>query len=348
MSSWKRADFDRAFPPDRSAQPDPEIRLYIFAGPDESGSRDLASRAVKALADRSDPLSVTDIAASDLAGDPGRLPDEAASVPMFGGTRVILVTGAGDAAAEAARLLLDAPVAGNPVVYVSGDLAKTNGLRKLAEEHPRARFLFSYPLDARDAGRWLLGAAGALGLKPEPGVGERLVAAADGDVGVLARELEKFALYLDATPEAPKRLSAADFARLGADSAEDDQNALVQAITIGDLITLERQLSLLAGSSAIPVLRAMARRLLLLADLRAAVDSGLQARAAVDRVRPPVFWKDKDLLADSLSAWPERRIRIGLSAMLAAEEAIKTPNSVGDALGWQALLEMAVRQRHGV
>lgn len=344
MSSWKRADFDRAFPQDRNARPDPEVRLYIFAGPDESGSRELATRAVKALADPTDPLSVTDLAASDLAGDPGRLPDEAASVPMFGGSRVIRVTGAGDAASEAARLLLDAPAAGNPVLFVSGDLSKTNSLRKLAEEHPRARFLFSYPLDARDAGRWLAGAAAALGLKPEPGVGERLVAAADGDVGVLARELEKFALYLDAAPEAPKRLTAADFARLGADSAEDDQNALVQAITTGDLKTVDRQLSLLAGSSAIPVLRAMARRLLLLADLRSAVDTGLQPRAAVDRVRPPVFWKDKDMLADNLPAWPERRIRTGLSAMLAAEEVIKTPGSAGDTHGWQALLSLAVRQ----
>ncbi len=342
MSSWKRADFDRAFPVDRPPAIDPNIRLYVFAGSEESGTRELAGRAVRAMADASDPLSVTDIPAGELAGDPGRLPDEAASVPMFGGTRVIRVTGAGEAVAEAAQLLLAAPAAGNPVVFQAGDLTKANALRKLAEDHDLARFLFSYPLDAREASRWLMDAASALGLKPEPGVGERLVSAADGDVGVLGQELEKFALYLEASPAAPKRLTASDFARLGADGAENDQYALVQAATIGDMPRFERQLSLLAGTSAIPVLRAMSRRLFLLADLRAAMDSGSTPRAAVERARPPVHFKERHALTESLSAWPERRIRAGLSAMLRAEEAIKAPHSVGDVLGWQALLTLAL------
>ncbi len=342
MSSWKRGDFDRAFPIGKPALPDSAIRLYLFLGPDESSSRELAGRVAKAFADPADPMAISDIASTDLAADPGRLPDEAASVSMFGGSKVIRVAPATDSLAEAARLLLAAPAAGNPVIFVAGDLGKASPLRKLAEESPAVRMLVSYPLAAGDARRWLADAAKAHGIRLEPGVGDQLLAAADGDTGVLAQELEKFALFLDASAADPKTLSAADFSRLGADSAEDDMNALVHAITMGKLPAVERQLALLAGSSPIPALRAMARRLLLLADLRAQVDAGVSASEAVNRVRPPIFFKEKDSLAASLSGWSRRRIAAGLAAMLAAEEGIKTADSAGSPLGWQALLLLAV------
>ena len=122
-------------------------------------------------------------------------------------------------------------------------------------------------------------------------------------------------------------------------------NALIQAITAGNLKMVERHLSLLAGSSPIPALRAMARRLFLLADLRAQVDAGSSAADAVGRARPPVFFKERDSLAASLAAWSGRRIAAGLAAMLAAEAAIKAPSSPGDPLGWQALLLVAVPPR---
>ena len=345
MTTWKRQDFDRAFPADKPTTADPAIRLFVFAGKEESLSRDLAGRALRTLADPTDPMSVCDITPGDLAADPARLADEAASVPMFGGVRVIRVSGVTESIAEAARLLLAAPAAGNPAIFIAADLAKTSALKKLVEDSPYARILISYPLEARDASRWMKDATTSLGLRPEPGVSERMVAASDGDVGVLTQELEKFALFLDASPETPKRLTLQDFAALGADSADDDMNALVQAITVGDLKMVERHHALLAGSSAIPALRAMARRLLLLADCRAQMEAGASASDAVSRARPPLFFKERDAVANSLASWPARRIRAGLSAMLAAEEAIKMPASAGDALGWQALLLLAVPTR---
>jgi len=342
MTAWKRADFDRAFPAGKAAPPDPAIRLFVFAGPDESGSRNLAAQATRAFVDPADPMAVTDLASAELAADPGRLPDEAASVPMFGGVKVIRVAPALDAAADAAVLLLAAPAAGNPVIFVAGDLGKASALRKLAETDKAARLLISYPLDAANAGRWLTGAARGHGLRLEAGVQERMIAATDSDIGVLSQELEKFALFLDASVAAPKPLSLEDYAKLGADSAEDDMNALVHAIMVGNLQRVERQLSLLSGSNPIPALRAMARRLLLLADLRAQIDQGQSAAEAVSRARPPVHFKERDSLVAAIVGWSRRRISNALSTTLAAEAAIKAPGSAANPLGWQALLLLAV------
>jgi DNA polymerase-3 subunit delta len=336
MTAVKRPELQR-----RLGAWDPAIRLILLSGPDESASRSLAIEALKALGDPSDPMALTDFAGDELKSDPARLADEAASVSMFGGRRVIRVTGAADTCAEAVRILLAAPAAGNPVVMLAGDLPKSSTLRKLAEENPQALALHSYPLSGPELDRWLQAEARALGLRLESGVADRFLSATGGDTGILASELAKFALFRDASPESPKTLERGHLAALGADSAEEDMGLLVNAIIAGNGPAAERQLRLLDGSSAIPALRAVARRLLQMAEARAAVDGGQQPLAAVKALRPPIFWKDADMVAASLKNWPMPRIRGALSALLAGERAIKSRGSPGDTAGWQAIAALA-------
>lgn len=336
MTALKRPDLLR-----RLAAWDPAIRLILLSGPDESASRGLAQEALKALGDPADPMALTDFTAEELKSDPAKLADEAASVSMFGGRRVIRVTGAADSTAEAVRILLAAPVAGNPVVMLAGELSRASSLRKLAEDSPMTLALHSYPLAGPELERWLQAEARAAGLRLESGVADRFLSVTGGDTGILASELAKFALFLDATAEAPKTLERGHLAALGADSAEEDMGLLVNAIIAGNGAAAERQLRLLEGGSAIPVLRALARRLLQMAEARAAVDAGQQPMAAVKALRPPIFWKDADMVAASLRNWPLPRIRGALSALLAGEQAIKTPRSPGDTAGWQVIAALA-------
>lgn len=324
---------------------DNQIRLLLLAGPDESTSHDLAQLALKKLADPADPMALTDLPADELRRDPGRLADEAASTSMFGGRRAIRVTGAGDATTPAVTLLLEAQATENPVVMVAGNLTKASKLRKLAEGAQNIRVLISYPMTARDAHSFLTQEARTLGLNPEPGVIEQLVSAADADVGILRSELEKFALYLDASPEQPASFTHADLLALGADAAAEDIGSLINAITSGNAKMAGRQLDLLAGASPIPALRAMARRLMQLLEAQALVDNGQSAEMAVKALRPPIFWKDAGLLTSALRkpGWPVARSRAALRSVLAAERAIKTPGSAGSTLGWQALIRLAQR-----
>lgn len=342
MTALKRPDLLR-----RLAAWDPAIRLILLSGPDESASRSLALEALKALGDPADPMALTDFSAEELKSDPAKLADEAASVSMFGGRRVIRVTGAAENCAEAVRILLAAPVAGNPVIMLAGDLSKASTLRKLAEDSPQALALHSYPLASADLERWLQAEARSLGLRLDSSVTDRFLSATGGDTGILASELAKFALFLDASPDAPRTLERGHLAALGADSAEEDMGLLVNAIIAGNAAAAERQLRLLEGGSAIPVLRALARRLLQMAEARAAVDRGQQPQAAVKALRPPIFWKDADMVAASLRHWPMPRIRKALSALLAGEQAIKSPRSPGDTSGWQAIAAL-VQPRLGM
>ncbi len=344
MASLKRSDLARAL-----QQWNPDMRLLLLAGPDESGSREAADLALRALADPQDPLSVIDLTPEQLRADPGRLADEAASVSMFGDRRAIRVSGAGENVQEAVDLLLAAPVAGNPVVMLAGNLAKTSGLRKLAEKSPLAQLLLSYPLEGGALLRWLKDQADARGLLLTRQVADRLLAATDADIGILSAELDKFQLFLNASAQSPQRLDGQAFSALAADSAEENIGALVSAVIAGDARARERQLRLLAGSSAIPVLRALARRLLQMAEARAAMDRGSSAAAAVRQLRPPIFpFREQDLVAAALADWPQPRINRALAQMLQAERRIKTASGPGDRAGWQAILALGMMAGAGV
>lgn len=318
-----------------------DVRLLLLAGPDESGVATLAARALATLADAGDPLSIIDLPPERLKADPGLLADEAASLSMFGGRRVVRVDGAGEATVPALELLLAVPAAGNPVVMTAGDIRKTSALWKLTDKAPTARLAICYMLEGQDMQRWLTERARAEGLTLAPGIGERLAAAAGNDIGVLARELEKFALYLNATPDNPQRLEAAHVEALGVDSLDEDLLQLVSALIAGNDAALDRQLGLLPPNNAIGVLRVLARRLLQLAEIRTAMDRGASAGEAITSLRPPMFWKERDSTAAAMPRWSQRRIHRALDRVLEAEAAIKTPSSAGDVLGLQAVAGMA-------
>lgn len=340
MSELKRAQLDPLL-----ARFDPAIRLLLLAGPDTGSVADLAARARAALADPADPLSVVDLAADMLRADPGRLADEAASAGLFGGSVVIRVDSAQDSLLPAVEALLSAPAAGNPVVMTAGDLPRTSALRKRAEADPAVRLLLCYPPDARELARWIAGRGTALGLGFEAGVVDRLIASADGDLGVIGQELEKFALYRAATPDAPQRLALADLAVLGAGSPEEDVAALVQGLTVGDRVLVGTHLRRLPPNEAIAALRATARRLLQLAAARAAMDDGASPADALRTLRPPIFWKEADGVAASLPRWPASRIEAALARVLAAETGIKTPGSPGETPARQAIAAIAAERR---
>ena len=328
-------------------RPDPAVRLYLFHGADEAASRELAARFGTKLADPADPMSRTDLSPSELKADPGKLADEAAAVSMFGGARLIRVEGAGDESEEAVQLLLDAGAAGNPVVMTAGTLRKGSKLLSLAEASPKAFSFVSYAPDARDLGGFVGEVAAELGLKPTRDAVAALVDACAGDRGILRRELEKLALYLDAAPDRAQPLERGHLAAVGASLDDADFSALVEAVAGGRPGEADRQLAQLEGQgvAGIVMLRALARRLWTLAELRDTVDAGQGVEAAIGALRPPLFWKDKPAVTAQLQRWRAPALRAALARVLETERATKRSGSAGDVLASQAMLGIAVQGR---
>lgn len=319
-------------------RPDPSVRFYLFHGPDEAGSRALAERLLKGLgAEKSAMLG------QDVKADPARLADEAGAISLFGGRRAIWIEPAGDEIAAGAEALLELIASENAVIAVAGSLRKTSTLLKLAEAHSRSLSHISYIPEGRDLERLVVDLAREVGLRVSPDMARRIADTSAGNQAIVAQELEKLALYLDASPQSPRDLDPDTVDLLGADSAEAD------LIRLGDLALAGRMNALLdelarlphGGSEPIPVLRALQRRLLMLAPLRARIERGESVDGVMTAMGKSLFWKDKPIIQRLLSTWSSERLAEVASRVSQLERQIMLRPLADDAALGETLVTLA-------
>jgi DNA polymerase-3 subunit delta len=281
-------------------QPDAKIRFYLFHGPDEAQSRALATRLLEALG-----ASKFVLTGGAVKSDPAALADEASAMSLFGGKRVVWIEPATRDIEDGVAALLEGPPGESAVVAIAGALPKTSTLLKLAESSPEALAFAAYAPEGQDAERMVIDVARRFGLKVSPPVAARIADGADNDQAIVAQELQKLALYIDASPHAPKELDHGAIDDVGADTAEGDFQRLADLALGGELDELSGELARLpaGGSEAIPVIRSLQRRVLMLAPLRARVERGERVDAVMTSSARALFWKDKTKVQRMLSKW---------------------------------------------
>ncbi len=319
-------------------QPNSNTRFYLFHGPDEAGSRALAERLLRGLGAEKFAL-----AAQAVKSDPASLADEAGAISLFGDKRALWIEPAGDEIVAGVDALLDAPACESPVVAVAGGLRKTSALLKLAEAHSAALSHISYVPEGRDLERLIVDLGRDIGLRLSSDIAQRIAAAAAGNQAVAARELEKFALFLGASSANPADLDPETVDILGADAAEADLMRLGDLALAGRMDELLDELARLphGGSEAIPVLRALQRRLLMLAPLRARIERGDRIGDVMAAMGKALFWKDKPLVERLLATWPAERLAEAASRVSALERQIMLRPLADEAALGETLVTLA-------
>lgn len=284
-------------------RPDADIRFFLFYGPDEGQSRGHAERLVKGLGAEKFSMS-----AQALKSGMAALADEAAAIGLFGGKRALWVEPAADEIADAVVDLLNAPAVESPAIAIAGALRRTSSLVKLAESHPRALAHISYELSERDSERLVDELARGEGLRLAAGLAARIASAAGNERGIIEQELAKLALFVGASPESPAGADREAFDSIGA-GVDGDSMRLGDLALAGDLKALTHELDVSAADAEpITVVRALQRRLLMLAPLRARVDGGQRPHDAVTSAGKSVFWKEKELVTRLLSLWDSKSL----------------------------------------
>jgi DNA polymerase-3 subunit delta len=302
--------------------------FFLLYGPDDSGSRALLKLLASSAGAGAERV---DLAGADLRSDPARLADEAASLSLFGGARYIVVDPAGDESVAAVEALVEAPAAGNPVALIAGALKPASKLLKLALAEPRAFAFASYAPEGQEAERLAADMARAEGLTVAPDVARRLADSCAGNRAILGQELAKLALYVGASPERPRPLDHEALDAVGAAAEEGDLSRLVDSVGGGDSKLLEAELLRLAseGIVGIPLIRAMLRRMSLLARLRAQVDRGNSVDSVMASHGKSLFWKEKPAIAQQLRRWRSDLLAKSVSRLVEAERQVKASGGLG-------------------
>lgn len=319
---------------------DARFRLFLLYGPDEAGSIALARRLERAMGADAERV---DLEASELKSDPSRLADEAASISLFGGKRWIRIQPAGDEVVAAVEGLLAAEVAGNPVVAIAGALRPTSALVKLALASKVALAHQSYVPNARDIGQIADALAREAGLRLSRDVTRLLTAGCNNDRAVMAQEIEKLALYLDAAPDRPKDATEADYAAISAENIEGEFSKVVDGVLGGHPDRAAAELARLSqsGSSAIPILRALFKRATLLMSLRKEIDAGRPAAQVVESRGKAIFWKEKPAITDQAGRWTNDKLAALADRIIGLERALKASGSAGEILAEADLITIS-------
>jgi DNA polymerase-3 subunit delta len=306
-------------------RPDPAFRFYLFYGPDEGQSRAYGERLLKGM-----DAEKSVVSAQSAKSDPALLADEAGAIGLFGGKRAIWVEPAGDEIMPAVEALLEGPEPESAVIAIAGPLRKTSTLVKLAETHRAALAHISYELSERDSERLVEELAREEGLALAPGIAGRIAAASGNERGIIAQELAKLALYTDARPGNPKQVDREVLDDVGA-GAEGDWMRLGDLALSGRLDELSRELEHCASEAEpISVLRALQRRLLMLAPIRARVDRGERPHDAMTSAGKSVFWKDKEVVVRLVSLWDSKALARVLERSGVLERRLMSPDAPPD------------------
>lgn len=319
---------------------DPGVRFYLLYGPDEAGSRALSDRLAAAMGPDAERIDLT---SGQLKADPARLADEAAAISLFGGRRWIRLEPATDDALEAVKALLEAPAAGNPVAAIGGALRKDSKLVKLVSASNLALSHQSWVPEGRNAAALVVEVGRELGLQIRNDVANRVASACNADRALITRELEKMALYLDAAPDRPKPLENEALDALGAAMEEGDLSRLSNAVFSGNPGEADAELARLAneGIEDIPVLRALARRALQLAQLRAQMAEGESIDRVMETAGKAIFWKEKPVIQGQLQRWTPDGLATAITRLAEAERQVKAPGYVGGALVEEEVLAIS-------
>ncbi len=322
----------------------PELRVAVVFGPDEALARERADRIARQIvADLRDPFNVVELTEKDLKDDPARLADEAASLSMMGGRRLVRV--AGDGAQEALANALAQPGCEALIVVQAGDLKKDNKFRKWAESTAGVGAVICYAEDARTLSSMLREDARLAGYGLDDDAAGMILAASGNERDVARRELEKTILYVG---DSSRSITANDVMAISADRGAADFNGLISALMNDDGKAADTQIARLSDENigGIGQMGAVGRRLWQMLSAQAHVAEGGSLEDFSRRTFGPMAWKEGPIFAAQLRRWPEHRVQRGLARLLAADRAAKLSGAKDqDIIAGQAMLGL-VRGRN--
>lgn len=323
-----------------------QCRIFFFCGPDEAGAAAAADR-IAALLDN--PGERVELAGSDLRKDPALLGDEARSSSLFGDARHIYVRANGDEAHDALAVLIESTEAENieaaPVLVVAQSATDKSRTAKLLEKRADALVAMFYPPDLQSVVQEVRTMAAAAGLRDVANsLAERIARSAGLDVRLAQSEVTKLALYLDASPQAPKQLDEQALDAIGT-AAEDDAFApLVNAVLSGETGRLSGELRRMRdlGMNPVGLLMAVERRAAQLAALAARMGPGGNvARAVEAEVKARrIFWRDQKDIARQLACWRGKRLERLVDRLVEAHQALMVNNQSAEMRLAQELAEI--------
>lgn len=289
------------------AKPDPSHSVFLIYGPDKGLVSERATKLAKATGvDLADPFSTIKLDADDAAADPARLADEAHTVSMFGGKRLVWIRGSTlKNLAKSVQSVLDLPPADCLIIIEAGDLKSSAPLRTRIEKAKTAISLPCFQDQSKAIDGIIDEELREFQLTIDVDAREFLKTMLGGDRMASRAEVQKLCLYASNQD----KISIDDISLIVGDASSLAVDTLIDAASTGDISLMEltfRQL-ISQGTAIFQITGALQRQFQMLHQARCSMESSSQsASSIVGSLRPPINFKRKDKVARALSIWKKQ------------------------------------------
>lgn len=322
-------------------KPDKNVRAVLLHGPNQSLSHEAAQRlAAWALGTSDDPYAITKLSDDEIKKDGARLADALAAQSLLGGPTIVWarIEGKGaDAAILDAIAGLEAGDRGGYLIVEAGDIGGSAELVKKFSAAQCAASIAFYEETEAERAQHAKALAKDLGLRFDRDAEEAFLTALPADRGLATKEIEKLALYAHGGDP----LALAEVQQVLAGEREGAIDAASLAAAEGRAAQAIEGLARIDGFSGVSALRALLRRLHQLRDTRAMMDGGMSAADAVAKLRPPVFWKERDAVIAQARQWTGKKLAAAYEILWTAELRCKTAGAPQDLIAADAYRSVA-------
>lgn len=325
-------------------RPDWRQSIFLIYGPDHGLIAERGRQLAKATGvPIDDPFSAVRLDQDALKADPDRLINEAYTIAMFGGRRLIWLRGATTdkiLTSQIERLLADPPPE-TIVIIEAGDLKK-GGMRAIVEKASAGLAIPCYADNDRAIAGLIERTFTDTGQKLDLDARQFLMTHLGGDRAASRAELDKVVHYtkgLSTIRLDDVRAVCGDASLLGFDEIAD-------AVMVGDLNGFDRAMTKFeSGGNASSALFAMlVRQFQMLHRLRAQMSlNGQTTAAAVTQAKPPIFFARRKTVEHALSIWTPPAIGAALDRLREATLASRKHRELDNDIARLALLALTVQ-----
>jgi DNA polymerase III subunit delta len=316
--------------------------VILVHGPDTG----LVAERARQAAQRSgvplnDPFLCIRAEADEMLSEPGRLMDEALSISMFGGKRLIWLRLGARNAAPAVEALLAAPALEAVVVLEAGELRSGHVLRSLCEKAPNALSIVCYADESESVERIVTETIRSAGKTIDPSALDLLTGSLGADRALTRNEVDKLLLYSGDD----LHLEVAHVEASVIDAAKIEPSAAIDAAFGGALADVEPSARrVLDDGLDAGALLGMGYRhgQALLAILRARND-GLATKDAAKR--QGIHFRREAQVARQAALWSESRLLLGLGQLSQGVAECRKNNTLASSIAIRCLWGLALAAR---
>jgi DNA polymerase-3 subunit delta len=338
MTALKTSDIDKFI-----AKPNTPVVLVY--GPDAGLVRERVDALLNAsVDDTADPFTVVKLESETLAANPGRLADEANTVPLFGGRRAVLLkVNSRHNIVPSVEAVLNDPPRDCRVVMEAGELRKNAPLRVACEKAKSAAAIPCYVDNKQALAQLIDQEMREASLTLADDARSALMSLLGGDRLASRSEIRKLTTYA----AGKKRIELADVIAVVSDASEIALDALLDATFAGKTADVEREFNKASGegSSGSSIVSAALRHVAQLHRMRLMIDRGDSMDFAMTRGAPPVHFSRKTAVETALRQWSAARLTRVMGQLAEASFEARQKRELEYPIAQRTLLSLAVSAR---